>query len=173
VSTPGLVIDVAAGPADIDHIRNLFREYQTWLGVDLDFQGFDAELKSLPGMYAPPGGRLLLVRLDDEVVGGVGMRPLDDGICEMKRMYVRPSSHGKGAGRKLAEAIVDAALEEGYVAMRLDTLTRLDAAIALYRSMGFAEIPAYYDNPLDGVLYLELDLRSADAAISMSPHSTL
>ena len=173
MKTRGLVIDVATGPADINHIRSLFREYQTWLGLDLDFQDFDAELKSLPGMYALPEGRLLLVRLDDEVIGGVGMRPLDDGICEMKRMYVRPSSQGMGAGRKLAEAIVNAAVEEGYAAMRLDTLSRLDAAIALYRSIGFVEIPAYYDNPLDGVFYLELDLRSVSASTPMSPHSAL
>ena len=155
------------------HVRRLFREYQTWLAVDLDFQDFEAELRSLPGMYAPPEGRLLLARLDDDVVGGVGMRSLGDGICEMKRLYVRSSWQGFGAGRKLAEAIVDAASEEGYGSMRLDTLKRLVAATALYRSMGFVEIAAYYDNPLGNVVYMEIDLRSAPQAMPSSPHSRL
>ena len=157
-----VVIDPACGAADLAHVRALFREYQEWLGVDLCFQGFDDELRGLPGRYAPPRGRLLLARAGSAVAGGVGMWLLSDTVCEMKRLYVRPPWRGLGLGRRLARAIVAESRNASFAHMRLDTLARLEAARALYASMGFIEIPAYYDNPLDGVLFMEL--RLADSA---------
>ncbi|HJO68872.1 MAG TPA: GNAT family N-acetyltransferase [Rhodospirillales bacterium] len=151
-------IDPAAGAADLVHVRALFREYQEWLGVDLCFQGFDDELRRLPGRYAPPLGLLLLARVGSAIAGGVGMWPLSETVCEMKRLYVRPPWRGVGLGRRLANAIVAEARNMGFARMRLDTLARLEAARALYASMGFVDIPAYYDNPLDGVLFMELRL---------------
>ena len=149
----------ASTAADIAEIRALFAEYQQWLGADLSFQGFSSELDSLADLYAPPGGRLLLARAPGgAVAGGVGMKGLEPGICEMKRLYVRPPWRGLGLGRLLAEAVVQAGRDAGYAVMRLDTLTRLHEAVALYRSMGFYEIPPYYENPMDGVFYLELSL---------------
>ena len=154
-----IVLCEAVTGADIDAVRELFAEYERWLGVDLCFQGFAEELRSLPGRYAPPRGRLLLARAaDGDVAGGVGMWPLDGDTCEMKRLFVRPPWRGRGLGRRLAEAIVEAAVDVGYVRMRLDTLERLTEALMLYRSMGFHEIKPYYHNPLESVLYMECEL---------------
>ncbi len=156
----------ASTAAEIAEIRALFAEYRQWLGADLSFQNFSAELDSLAELYAPPGGRLLLARSPDgSAAGGVGMKALEPGICEMKRLYVRPPWRGLGLGRRLAEAVVAAGRDAGYAFMRLDTLTRLIEAVALYRSMGFREIPPYYDNPMDGVFFMEkaLDGSAKDA----------
>lgn len=151
-------IDPAAGHQDMEHIRVLFVEYQEWLEVDLCFQGFDKEISTLPGAYGPPGGRLLLARDGDAIAGGVGFRPLSPGACEMKRLYVRPPWRGRGLGRRLAQAVIDDAAAAGYGRMCLDTLPRLAAAIGLYRSLGFVDTQAYYENPLDGVTYMALSL---------------
>jgi putative acetyltransferase len=149
-------VDDAAG---IAAVRELFTEYAESLGFSLCFQGFDRELESLPGAYARPGGALLLARLDGKAVGCVGMRPLSPGICEMKRLYVKPAQRRSGAGRRLAEAIVAAGRDAGYEAMRLDTLETMHAARGLYRSLGFVEIPAYYANPICNAVYMEVRLR--------------
>ena len=154
----GITIERAQGASDMGHIRDLFTEYQQWLGVDLCFQGFTGEMAELPGKYAEPAGCLLLAWEGETVIGGVGLWPLEKKICEMKRLYVRPSGRGQGLGRRLAVAIIAEAKERGYQSMRLDTLPQLSAALGLYRSLGFAETAPYYDNPLDGVSYLELDL---------------
>lgn len=151
-------ISPAQGPGDIEEIRRLFTEYAAFLGHDLNFQDFDGELAVLPGAYAPPGGRLLLARSGDAVAGGVGLRPLEPGICEMKRLYVRPAFRAIKAGRRLAEAVIDQARAAGYGRMRLDTLPALKAATGLYRDLGFEEIDPYYNNPIEGVRYYELDL---------------
>ncbi|MFQ5775213.1 MAG: GNAT family N-acetyltransferase [Kiloniellaceae bacterium] len=153
-----IAVRPAAAPADMETVRALFLEYQDWLGVDLCFQGFAEELASLPGKYAPPAGGLWLATVDGAVAGTVGFRPLKAGVCEMKRLWVRPAFRGLGLGRRLAETCTAAARAAGYRAMCLDTLGFMTAARALYRDFGFREIPAYYDNPLEDVRYLELDL---------------
>lgn len=144
--------------ADLDEARQLFREYAASLDFDLCFQGFEEELAALPGPYAEPQGTLLLAERDGEVAGCVAFKKLEDGVCEMKRLYVRPAHRGKGVGRALTEAIVEAACERGYDTMRLDTVASMHAARSLYRSLGFRETEAYYHNPLDEVVYMERDL---------------
>ena len=153
------VLVEAQTPEDLAQVRRLFRAYADWLGVDLCFQGFERELAELPGASAPPAGRLLIARIGGEVVGCVGLLPLEPEVCEMKRLWVAPGFGGRGFGRALAERIVAAAREIGYQRMRLDTLPdRMPAAQHLYASLGFREIPAYYHNPLEGVVMLELVL---------------
>jgi putative acetyltransferase len=139
-------------------VRALFGEYTQFLDVDLHFQGFEEELAGLPGKYGPPGGALLLAVDGPEACGCVALRPLEPGVCEMKRLYVRPSWRGRGLGRALAEAILREAAAKGYAAMRLDTLAKLQDAIRLYARLGFRRIGAYYPNPLPGVSYWEIDL---------------
>jgi putative acetyltransferase len=142
---------------EIEEIRRLFREYEAFLGVDLCFQSFEEELASLPGRYAPPGGSLLIGLIGNEVAGCVALRGLGDGVCEMKRLFVRPEYRGQGLGRMLAERVIDEAIKLGYSRMRLDTLDRLKEAIKLYESLGFKRRAPYYHNPLAGVVYWELD----------------
>ena len=149
---------LAEGAGDLGHVRELFLEYGASLDFDLCFQGFDGELAVLPGAYGPPRGRLFLASADGKLAGGVGLRPLGADTSEMKRLYVRPEFQGRGLGRRLAEATIEAAREIGYRRMRLDTIANMCAAQALYRSLGFTEIPPYYDNPLEGVVYFELKL---------------
>jgi ribosomal protein S18 acetylase RimI-like enzyme len=134
----------------------LFREYADWLGIDLSFQGFEAELASLPGKYAPPMGELMLAHsLGGGVLGCVAVRPLEGAaICEMKRLYVRPAARGLGIGRSLVAAIIKSAEELGYAQMKLDTLPSMAEAFALYKRCGFLEIPPYYHNPVPGTVYL-------------------
>ncbi len=158
--TEGFSIYPAETDTDLDVIRELFREYQDWLGVDLCFQGFEDELKSLPGSYAPPLGRLYLVRDEKsgQIAGCVAFRPRNNGRCEMKRLYVRDAWRGRGLGRELSELMVNEARTAGHSHMCLDTLGQLTSAITLYESMGFQERDAYYDNPLDDVRYMELEL---------------
>lgn len=154
--------------AQVESARELFLEYARELGIDLRFQGFEAELTALPGKYAPPTGELLLAHCDGALAGCVAVRPCptfdsappEPGVAEMKRMFVRPAYRNVGLGRLLAREIIDAARRLGYACMRLDTLQTMAPAIALYRSLGFRATAPYYANPLAGVVYLELPLHT-------------
>ena len=149
----------AESPEQVGRARELFLEYAGWLGFSLCFQNFDQELAELPGAYAPPRGRLLLASHEGEIAGCVGLRPLLDDACEMKRLYVRPQFRGQGVGRALAVRIVAEARAIGYGRMLLDTLpAQMGTAIAVYRSLGFREIEPYYNNPVEGALFMELPL---------------
>jgi len=146
-------------PEHIEQARALFLEYAQSLGFSLCFQSFDEELKTLPGAYRPPNGRLLLARCAGQAAGCVALRKLEGSICEMKRLYVRPVCRGKGVGRMLVGRVIAKARLIGYGRMRLDTIaSSMQDAIALYRRMGFQEIPLYCDNPIAGALYMELVL---------------
>jgi len=152
------IIEVCA-PDRLPTVRELFIEYAKAIAVDLCFQDFDRELVELPGRYAPPAGSLLLALDGANAAGCVALRNIGDGICEMKRLYVRPAFRGKGLGRALAGDIIAAAKQIGYERMRLDTLSSMKEAIALYQSLGFRRIAPYYDNPNRGAVFMELDLR--------------
>lgn len=146
---------------DLDTIVTLFREYAGGLGIDLDYQGFEEEIESLPGVYAPPKGALLLAEIAGEPVGCVAVRPLHaTNFCEMKRLYVRDRARGTGAGRALAEAAVAEGKRMAFDAMRLDTLSTMQAALSLYRALGFKEVPAYYETPITNTVFMHKDLKA-------------
>ena len=151
------IISASTG-SHLQSIRRLFREYEQFLQVDLCFQQFEDELAGLPGKYAAPQGALLLAMVDGRAAGCVAMRPLEEGICEMKRLFVRPAYLGLGIGGQLARTVIEQARVAGYTRMYLDTLEKLRPALALYRRLGFVERSAYYDNPLPGVVYMELKI---------------
>ncbi len=140
---------------EMPDVRQLFLEYQKWLGVDLCFQGFEDELNGLPGAYKRPTGNLFLAFLNNEPVGCVGVRPIGAGVCEMKRLYVRESARGHGIGRCLARRALREGQKLGYQVLRLDTLEHMNAAMALYEDMGFKRIGAYYENPVKSAVYME------------------
>ena len=142
----------------IADVRALFREYERFLDVDLCFQGFEDELATLPGKYAPPDGRLLLATDGGQAAGCVALRRLDQEMCEMKRLFVRPAYRNQGLGRLLATRIVAEATILGYATMRLDTLDRLQDAMRMYASLGFRHCSPNYHNPLPGVVYSERTL---------------
>jgi ribosomal protein S18 acetylase RimI-like enzyme len=143
-----------AAPGDFEEIRVILREYAAWLEVDLCFQNFEEELAGLPGDYAPPRGRLLFA----EGAGCIALRPIEQEICEMKRLYVVPEYRGSGLGRRLALAIIEEARGIGYRNMRLDTMPKMDGAQRLYASLGFRDIAPYRYNPEPGARFLELTL---------------
>ena len=153
-----LRIESAETPEFVRLARDLLVEYSESLDVDLCFQGFAEELDRLPGEYARPAGRLLLVFDGEQAVGCGALRPIDDVVCEMKRVYLRASVRGKGAGRMLMGTLIEMAREMGYERMRLDTLPSMTRAMEIYRALGFREIAAYRANPVPGASFLELDL---------------
>ncbi|HLK53686.1 MAG TPA: GNAT family N-acetyltransferase [Candidatus Angelobacter sp.] len=144
----------------ISAARELMLEYARSLEFNLCFQGFDEEMRSLPGKYSPPSGRLLLALWDERPAGVIALRALAEaGLCEMKRLYVRPEFRGHGIGRVLAERVIGEAAEIGYTKMRLDTVPgNMDRAIAMYRELGFRETVPYYNSPVGQTLFMELDL---------------
>jgi GNAT superfamily N-acetyltransferase len=160
-SVPSVVKDFsfrqAESAAQIAQARELFLEYAQSLGFSLCFQNFDQELADLPGDYAPPDGRLLLAEFEGQVAGCVALHKLEEGICEMKRLYLRPQFRGKGLGRVLADRIIGEARRIGYQRMRLDTVEPvMKDAVGMYRRIGFREISPYCANPVAGALYMEL-----------------
>ncbi len=169
-----LTIFHAETPEHIAPARELMTEYATALEFNLCFQNFEKEMAELPGKYALPLGRLLLAFQDERPAGVIALRPLaDDGAagniqcCEMKRLFVRPAFRGLGLGRVLAERLIEEARNCGYAYMRLDTVRgSMDRAIEMYRELGFREIPAYCENPMPGVLYMELALTARPVAES-------
>jgi putative acetyltransferase len=143
----------------IAQARELFLEYAQSLGFSLCFQNFDRELEGLPGHYAPLEGRLLLAEYEGQLAGCVAMRALEPGICEMKRLYLRPQFRGKGLGQDLANRIIAEARQAGYRRMRLDTVEPvMKDAVGMYRKLGFKEIAPYRSNPIAGAMYMELEL---------------
>jgi len=162
VDSPTVVLLAPDSADDWRETRSIFTEYAQSLGVDLGFQGFEEELATLPGDYAPPRGALLLARIDGAVAGCCALRPLDaadyPNAAEMKRLYVRKAFRGFGLGRQLADAILDQARLAGYSCVLLDTLDEMEAARALYEDLGFEEVPPYYHNPHAGAHYLKVDI---------------
>lgn len=154
-----ITIRHAEAAEDMEIIRRLFREYEAWTKTDLCFQGFEEELATLPGKYARPGGRLLIAEYHGSTAGCVALRPLQDEICEMKRLFVRENFRRSGIGRYLITEIIEEAKKSGYKKIRLDTrASKMQAAVAIYRDFGFYEIPPYYENPLPDVIYMEKSL---------------
>ena len=144
----------------LEQVRQYFRNYAAWLGVDLSYQNFDQEMASLPGTYSAPQGRLFFAEVSGRPAGCVGVRPLpgSDGVCEMKRLYVTPEERGHGVGARLALAAIKAAKEIGYRKLLLDTLPNMRMAVKLYRELGFTEAPNYYQTPVEGTMFMALDL---------------
>lgn len=139
--------------------KMLFRDYEKWLNVSLCFQGFEEEVNTLPGKYAPPEGRLYIVRQNDKYTGTIALRKIEEGICEMKRLYLSPDSRGKGIGNELVSLIINDAIKIGYKKMRLDTIKeKMPKAVGIYKKYGFKEIEPYYHNPNPHTLFMELDL---------------
>jgi GNAT superfamily N-acetyltransferase len=152
------LIRPAETAADLAHVRSLFEEYAAWLAVDLCFQGFAEELATLPGVYAPPLGRLYLAGPADAPHGCIALRPFDEARGEVKRLYVKPAARGHGLGRALARRIVDDGRAIGYRQLVLDTFDWMGDAIGLYQRLGFAPCSPYYHNPLPGAVYFSLAL---------------
>jgi carbonic anhydrase len=158
VSRVTFQVITATRSSEVEQVRALVLEYAEALGLDLGFQDFEREMREFPGEYTPPEGCLLLATNGEESAGCAGLRPLEPGICEMKRLYVRPRYRGMGMGEQLARSVITEARSLGYSAMRLDTLPAMQAAIGMYRELGFQPIAPYYWNPVEGALFFELKL---------------
>lgn len=153
-----ITIQKIASAEDLEEIKALFREYERFLGVSLCFQNFEEELAKLPAKYAEPEGSIFLAKVDGVSAGCIAMWKLEDGVCEMKRLYVKPDFQGLGLGKKLAHVIMEEAKKKGYKKMKLDTLRRLESANRLYKSLQFTETTPYNYNPENDVAYFEKDL---------------
>ncbi len=148
----------AQTPQEIAEVRELFLEYAKSLDFELCFQNFDEELEGLPGSYSPPEGRLFLAERSGAIAGCIALRKLDEHICEMKRLYVKPRFRGNNLGKVLVEKLINEARKIGYQKMRLDTVPSMQTAQKLYKSMGFYEIRPYRENPVPGAVFMELEL---------------
>ena len=148
-------LEIATSATDVDIIRTLFREYADSLRVNLEYQGFEEELRGLPGDYSPPSGLLLLARRNEDTLGCVGVRPLGDHVAELKRLYVRPAARGMGLGRTMTEAAIEFAKQQRYERIRLDTLPTMGRAQDLYRQLGFVTIGPYRFSAVEGTVYME------------------
>jgi len=148
-----------SGPEDMESVRSLFVEYAAEIGIDLSFQGFEEELRNLPGKYREPSGCVVLAFIDGNIAGCAALRPLEVGLCEMKRLFVRDFAKGRGAGKALANKVLDEARERGYSFIRLDTLPSMAKAQGIYKSLGFYEIGPYVYNPIEGSVFMEKKLR--------------
>lgn len=148
------IISAATSGQDVAAVKALFIEYMNWLGHDLNFQGVDKELETFPAVYC----HMLLARVGGIAAGAIALKDLGQSICEMKRLYVPEAFQGTGLGRRLSERLIDDAKAMGFAKMRLDTLPRLEAAVEIYRKLGFKEIEPYYFNPIEGVIFFEKDL---------------
>lgn len=144
--------------SDFDQVKNLFIEYQQYLGVDLCFQSFEKELETLNEVYKEPSGTIIIAKNNEDIIGCIALKPINNIECEMKRLYVKPDFRGLGIGKLLAQAIINCAVERHYTLMKLDTLTTLTEAVALYKALGFIETSPYVYNPHDEVLYFEKSL---------------
>jgi putative acetyltransferase len=162
MTEPAIALNQADSPELVTLARALFREYAAAIDIDLEYQGFEAELAALPAPYVPPEGALLIARAGNEAAGCVALRPLAARIGEMKRLYVRPAYRNTGLGRRLVETVIDAARRAGCSELRLDTLPRLSSALALYQRLGFKEIPPYNSSYLPGTRFYVLELTSRD-----------
>lgn len=143
---------------ELEQVREIFIEYADFLQVDLCFQDFEKELQTLHKVYCPPFGCIILAKEDNQVMGCIALKPIAEGVCEMKRLYVKPAARGNGLGQQLVDELISFAKNAGYKTMKLDTITSLKEAIKLYRIKGFVETEAYVYNPLSEVLYFELTL---------------
>ncbi|MEJ7623434.1 MAG: GNAT family N-acetyltransferase [Pyrinomonadaceae bacterium] len=154
-----LTIRQAQTDQEIAQIRELFREYEAWLGLDLCFQGFEDELAALPGKYAVAEGRLLLATGSGSAAGCIALRKINQNICEMKRLFVRDQFRGLGIGCRLIERLITEAVEARYTAIRLDTFpASMKKAVSLYEAHGFQVISPYYENPHHDIVFMELVL---------------
>jgi GNAT superfamily N-acetyltransferase len=162
----GCTVDIveSASARDIAAVQELWSEYWRSFGLSLDFQNFGEELRTLPGKYAPPAGRLLLVRIDGQPAGTAAFRPLRQDACEGKRLYVRPAYRRRGVAGSLLAELIEEARRSGYRSLYGDTLANMASALDLYRSMGFVEVGPYSDNPTPGAIYLRLSLGTAGKA---------
>lgn len=161
-----IVQDVSESQDHMPIVRDLFREYAAELGVNLNFQGFEAELAALPGCYSAPRGCILLAMEGATVLGCIALRPLDGEIGEVKRMYVRAAHRRGGIGRGLFDRLLEVAAGAGYRRLRLDTLESMAGARRLYESRGFTPISPYYDNPIPNVAYYELQLQPPASGVA-------
>ena len=160
-AAPTIAITSAVEGDALVTAATLFRAYADWLGIDLCFQDFEAELAGLPGAYAPPSGGIWLAWRGADPIGCIAVRPLDDDACEMKRLFVRPTARGGGTGRRLAEHAIAFARGAGYRVLRLDTIhSHMAAAVALYQALGFVETPPYCHNPVPTAAFYALTLRA-------------
>lgn len=151
-------IDKISSQQDLEDVKQLFREYIDFLQISLDFQDFENELAKLPAKYAEPEGVMFLAKVNALPAGCIALWKLEEGVCEMKRLFVKPAFQGLGLGKMLANKLMEEAKAKGYTKMKLDTLKRLESANFLYALLGFKETTPYNFNPEPDIVYFEKEL---------------